>query len=54
MDSSFEMGNCGRHHNFSTRDSIIVEKKRENRSRERKGVVNLKIEWVENLSMTVE
>lgn len=54
MDPSSEMGNCERHHNFRTRDSIILEKKRDNRSRERKGVVNLKIEWVENLSMTVE
>lgn len=53
MDPS-EMGNCGRYHSFSTRGSIIVEMKRENRSRERKRVVNLKIEWVENLSMIVE
>lgn len=44
--ASSEMGNSGKYHNFSTRKIRIVEKKGEDRSRESKGVVNLKFEWV--------
>lgn len=48
------MGNYGKYHNFFTRNIRNVEKKGKDRSRESKGVVNLKIEWVDNLSLTVK
>lgn len=48
------MGNCGKFRNFSTRDTRIVEKKGEDKIKESKAVVNLKIEWLEDLPMTVK